>query len=224
VATVDPDRRVRVWDLPTRLFHWSLVVLVVCSLVTAEVGGNAMEWHMKSGYAVLTLLLFRILWGLAGSRHALFANFVRPPGEILRHVRATLAGTAPRSVGHNPLGAISVLLMVLTLLLQAGTGLFARDDIFNEGPLAQSVSNAASDWLTSVHRRNEVTTYVLVALHVLAVAYYAFVKRDNLVLPMITGDKSSCDAPPAEDGASVRLRALVFLALCAAFVAYIVTP
>lgn len=213
---------IRVWDLPTRLFHWALVVLVIFSVATAKIGGNWTEWHMRSGYTILTLIVFRILWGLAGSRHAQFANFVRGPAVTLRYARQMLAGTAQRHAGHNPLGALSVLALLAALLAQASTGLFANDDIANEGPWAKFVSSAASSLLTTFHRYNEKVIYVLLALHLAAVAYYVFAKRDNIVLPMINGDKRGHDAAPIADDATLRVRALILLALAAGLVAYLV--
>lgn len=209
--------KVRVWDLPTRLFHWSLVALIVVSVVTAKIGGNAMDWHMRSGYALLTLVLFRILWGLAGDRHALFAAFPPSPKAAFAYLRS-----GGRSVGHSPLAAWSVYALLAALLLQAATGLFANDAIFTEGPLAKRVSNATSDFLTRIHHLNEWTLWLLIGLHLAAVAFYFFVRRDNLVLPMLVGDKHGIDAPAAQDDWIIRTRAALFLALAAGLVAYIV--
>jgi len=210
-----------VWDLPTRLFHWTLAILVVFSFITGKLGGNLMEWHLRSGYTILTLVLFRVLWGLAGARHALFANFVRGPVEIARYVRALASGTSAAYAGHNPLGALSVLAMLAALLVQTSTGLFANDDIATEGPLAKLVSDSMSDRLTSVHKINETVILGLVLLHLAAIAYYYFVKRDDLVLPMITGDKTIA-AEPSEDDLALRARAAIFFALCAGLVSYVV--
>jgi len=223
MASLDPDDKVRVWDLPTRLFHWTLAALVVFSVVTAKIGGNAIDWHMKSGYAILVLVLFRVLWGLAGSRHARFESFLRHPREVLRFARATMAGTAARHVGHNPLGAMSVLALIAALLLQASTGLFANDDIASEGPLAKFVSSAASNWLTGVHKVNEKIIYALVALHLAAIAYYYFAKRENLIAPMVTGDKRGHAVDPVADDLALRLRALIMLALAAGLVGYVIS-
>jgi cytochrome b len=210
--------RVRIWDLPTRLFHWLLLVLVVTSFVTGKIGGNAMLWHMWSGYAILTLTVFRILWGLAGSHYALFSTFVRGPREVL----AALRGGATPTVGHNPLGALSVLALLAVLLLQAVTGLFANDDIATEGPLAKLVSGAFSALATRIHAFNEYVILSLVALHLAAIAFYFFAKRDNLVKPMLTGDKSGIDAPAAADDRATRLRAILLLALAVGLVGYVV--
>jgi cytochrome b len=210
---------VRIWDLPTRLFHWSLVLLVVFSVTTAKIGGNWINWHLRSGYAVLTLIVFRLLWGFAGSRYALFAQFVRGPRATLAYLR----GVGPVSAGHNPLGAWSVLAMLTALLVQAVTGLFANDEIATEGPLSKLVSGATASWMTRIHSFNEKLIYALVALHVAAIAYYFFVKRENLVGPMLTGDKRAIDAEPAQDDARVRARAALLALLAASLVGYVVT-
>ncbi len=209
---------VRIWDLPTRLFHWSLLALVLFSYVTIKLGGNWVDWHMRSGYAILALLVFRLLWGFAGARYALFATFVRGPQAVFAYLRGTLGPVA----GHNPLGALSVLALLAALLFQAGTGLFANDDIASEGPLAKLVSNATSNRLSGLHRRNEWVLLALVALHVGAIAFYALVKRDNLVRPMIVGDRAGVALPPADDSAAVRARAAVLAALAALLVTYVV--
>ncbi len=213
--------RVRIWDLPTRLFHWSLVALVVFSVVTAQVGGNWMNWHMWSGYAILALIVFRLLWGFAGSRYALFAQFVRGPRAVLAYLRAA-RGAGERYAGHNPLGAWSVLALLAALLVQAGTGLFANDEIATEGPLSKLVSGATASLMTRVHSLNQNVIYALVALHVAAIAFYFFAKRENLVAPMITGDKRGIATEPARDDALMRARAALLALLAAGLVAYIV--
>jgi cytochrome b len=212
--------QVRVWDLPTRLFHWSLVVLVCFSVVTAKIGGAWLDWHMRSGYTILTLLIFRLLWGVAGSRYARLAHFVRGPRVVFEYIR----GRHPDvKVGHNPLGALSIVAILAVLLLQASTGLFANDGIFSEGPLAKLVGSNVSDSLSSVHRYGELAVYALVGLHLAAIAYYLLVRRENLIVPMVTGDRPGVAVPPARDDASIRLRALVLFALAAALVGYVVS-
>jgi len=214
---------IRVWDLPTRLFHWVLVLLVCFSVVTAHVGGNWLDWHMRSGYCILALLAFRIMWGFAGSHHARFANFVRPPAAVLAYLRQLRDGSAPAQAGHNPLGALSVIAMLLALLLQASTGLFSNDSISSEGPLAKRVSQATSDRLSSIHEANQYVIYVLIALHLGAIAYYFFAKRENLVVPMFTGDKPGGSLVAASDNGTLRVRAAILLAIAAGLAAYIVT-
>ncbi len=215
--------RTRVWDLPTRLFHWTLAVLVVFSVATAKIGGNWMDWHTRSGYTILALLVFRVQWGLAGSRYARFASFVAAPRAALRYARELRTRHAPApQVGHNPLGGWAVLALLTVLGAQGVSGLFANDDIVTEGPWAKFVSNATSDRLTTVHRYNEKALYALIALHLAAIAYYRFAKRENLVTPMLTGDKYGVNAVPADDGALMRLRGAVFAALAAGLVSYLV--
>ncbi len=203
----------RVWDLPTRLFHWLLVVLVTFSIVSAKIGGNWMEWHARSGILILTLVVFRILWGFVGPHHARFANFVRSPAAVMAYVRSMRQSDAAAKVaqaGHNPLGALSVLAILAVLLFQATTGLFSNDDTLGfEGPLAKFVSGAASDLATKLHKIDEKVIYVLIALHLGAILYYAFAKRENLVRPMLTGDKPVAGLVPSRDDWAMRVRALV---------------
>ena len=216
-AMVSTAARVRVWDLPTRLFHWSLAALVVFSFVTAKVGGALMQWHFYSGYTILALVVFRLLWGAAGSRYARFAAFVRGPRAILECARGGAA-----DAGHNPLGALSVMAMLAALLVQGASGLFATDDIVNEGPLLKLVSNATAAILSRIHRWNEKVLIVLVGMHVAAVLYYLFVRRRNLILPMLTGDRHLPGALPARDDAAMRMRAALLAGVAAALVAYVV--
>ena len=200
--------KILVWDLPLRLFHWLLVLLVIVSWVSVKIGGNAMQIHLLSGYTILTLVLFRILWGFAGGAHARFASFVRGPAAAIEYLRALRRRDADHHPGHNPAGAWSVILMLAVLLAQAGTGLFANDDIATEGPLARLVSKAISDRITGIHQLNVKLLYALIALHLCAIAYYYFRRRENLVKPMLTGFKEGV----AGAGASARNRGNVWLA------------
>jgi cytochrome b len=210
--------KILVWDLPLRLFHWLLVLLVVVSVVSAQIGGNAMQVHMRSGYAVLTLILFRVLWGFLGSTHARFASFVRGPVTVFAYLRGH--GTS-HYLGHNPAGAWSVVLMLAVLLAQAATGLFANDDISTEGPLARLVSKALSDRITGVHHLNANMLFALIGLHLSAIAFYFFRKRENLVKPMLTGLKESGAADAAQRPGKTWLAALL-LAACAGGVYFLV--
>ena len=205
--------KILVWDLPLRLFHWLLVLLVVVSWISVEIGGNAMQIHMLSGYTVLALLLFRILWGFLGSTHARFASFVRGPAAVISYLRGRGAG---QHLGHNPAGAWSVIFMLAALLLQAATGLFANDDISTEGPLAKLVSKALSDRITGVHHLNIKFLYLLIGLHLSAIVFYLVYKRENLVKPMLTGLKDAASSPGegAQNQGKVWLAA-VLLAVCA---------
>ncbi|WP_310567136.1 cytochrome b/b6 domain-containing protein [Hydrogenophaga sp.] len=214
---------IRVWDLPTRLFHWSLVLCVVGLIVTGNVGGNAMVWHGRLGYAVLTLLLFRVAWGLVGGHWSRFARFLYGPDSILAYLRGQ--GRPEHSVGHSPLGMFSVLALLLILLAQVGSGLFADDEIAFTGPLAGLVSGGWVEQATRYHKQvGKLILIALVALHLGAIAFYKLVKKQALVRPMIVGDKAvPTPLPASQDNARTRLLALVLLLLCAAAVYGIVS-
>ena len=208
---------VRIWDLPTRVFHWALAALVVTSIVTANIGGNAMVWHMRSGLAVLSLLLFRLVWGLVGGHWSRFGSFLVSPSTVWQYARGRIADPA----GHSPLGALSVLGMLIALALQASAGLFSDDEIAFSGPFTALVSSQRVEQASWFH--TEVGKWIvigLVLLHVLAIAYYTVVRRKVLVRPMVVGDKWMDGAVPAsrDDGRS-RLRALALWAVCASVVA-----
>jgi cytochrome b len=179
---------VKVWDLPTRLFHWTLVALMIAQWLTAE-ESSTMDYHVWGGYAVLALVLFRLIWGFAGSETARFSDFLRGPGAALEYVKALLRGETPHYLGHNPLGAWSIVAMLVLLLVQAGTGLFANDDILIEGPLYAWVSKDTSDWLTTIHKLNFNLLLLVIAVHLSAVLFYLLVKRENLIHPMLSGRK-----------------------------------
>lgn len=194
-------QNIRVWDLPTRLFHWSLVALMVAQWLTAE-ESSTMNWHVRGGYAVLALVLFRLIWGFVGSDTARFGDFVRGPGAALEYVKALLRGETPHYLGHNPLGAWSIVAMLVLLLIQAGTGLFANDDILIEGPLYAWVSKGTSDWLTTIHKFNFNLLLLVIAIHLSAVLFYLLVKRENLIYPMLSGVKR---LPPEQAGPAPRI-------------------
>lgn len=211
-------RPLRLWDAPTRLFHWALPVLLAALWYTAQ-DLTTLGWHMQMGYVLLTLLLFRIAWGFWGSRSARFSAFVTDPGTAARYAAYLARGHMHRSFGHNPLGGWSVLLMLGLLLVQALTGLFADDEIFTQGPLAGWVSRDTRAWLTGIHHANFNLILALVAVHVVAVILHGVLKGDDLVRPMITGRKPM---PTDRDVEEVRFvgpwRALALLALCAVLV------
>lgn len=215
--------RIRVWDLPTRLFHWSLLFCVVSLIITGNMGGNWMVWHFRLGYCVLSLLIFRILWGFWGGHWSRFTSFVPGPARILRY----LNGEAGHGIGHNPLGAISVLAMLLLLLLQVGSGLFADDEIAFMGPLSRF---ASGDWVTRLtwyHKEiGKSILLLLIATHLVAIAFYRFKKKEALVAAMLHGDKvltQHSTAPSSDDSQRRRWLALAMFILIAGTVAGLVT-
>lgn len=179
----------RVWDLPVRLFHWVLVLLLVSQVVTGRIGGSLMPYHAYCGYSVLVLVVFRILWGFAGSTHARFASFLAGPVATGRFAMRLFSRKAVPQVGHNPLGGWMVVALILCLGLQAATGLFANDGASAQGPLASKVALDTSNILTEFHRWNLKALLVLSAVHVAGVFFHWLVKGENLVGAMFTGMK-----------------------------------
>jgi cytochrome b len=220
-------RTLRIWDLPTRLFHWLLVVCIACAVICVNIGGNLMQWHAYFGYAALSLVLFRVLWGFIGAVHSRFVTFVPSPQRLI----AFLSGKQGGGLGHSPLGSLSVIALLLVVGIQASTGLFTDDDIAFQGPLAKYVPNATVSLLSSIHALNSNILFGLIGLHLLAIGYYQWVKRASIVMPMIQGDKEvdlerDGSGLPAfalhasKDGAPQRLTALVSLCAIAVLLLY----
>lgn len=199
-----------VWDLPVRVGHWALVLAVAGAWATHYAGVEWFDWHRRLGYVVLVLVAFRIMWGFVGTRHARFASFVRGPRALVAHVRGDRA-----TVGHNPLGALSVLALLALLLLQAATGLFANDEIMHMGPFYGWIAPQLSNRITSLHRASSEWLLVLIGLHLVAVAFYVRVRRQPLVTAMVTGRKPAADVPAGEaiGGSRVLLACAIFAVL-----------
>lgn len=212
---------VRVWDLPTRLFHWLLVAAVLGLVITGNVGGNAMVWHFRLGYAVLTLLLFRVLWGFFGGHWSRWRQLSLSPAQLLSYLRGT-----PRPwVGHNPLGSWSVLLMLAWLLLQVSTGLVSDDEIANAGPLSALVSGATVSAATAWHKGlGKGVLIALVLTHVAAIAWYRLRKDPTLLPAMLHGDKPAQpeDTVASRDTAGQRWLALFLVLVCIALVRWLI--
>jgi cytochrome b len=192
--------RLLLWDLPTRLFHWLLVLAVLAAFVTGSLGGNLMLWHGRIGLFILGLLGFRLAWGLVGSTYARFAQFFPTPGKLLTYVRGQWQGQ-----GHNPLGALSVFALLGALSFQALSGLFTNDDIVFTGPLFSLVDKASSNQLTGLHHWVSNLLLLLIGLHLLAIGFYRLAKRENLVSPMIRGWKPGPAAASAQGGGPLAL-------------------
>ena len=209
---------VRVWDLPTRLFHWTLAVTLVASVVSAKIGGNAMVWHFRFGCVVLALIAFRVLWGLVGGRWSRFASFIYAPATLLRYLRGQARPGEHLDVGHSPLGSLSVFALLAVVGVQVATGLVADDEIANIGPLNRFVSSDTVSQATGWHKEyGQWLLIALVVLHVLAIVFYLVKKRLNLVKPMVLGDKPlPAGTPASADGLAQRLLALVLIGLCGA--------
>jgi len=212
-------RLVTVWDAPTRLFHWAIVVLVGFSWFSMREGW--MELHFLSGYTILTLLLFRLIWGFVGSDTARFGHFLASPMAALRHVAHIGKREPDREIGHNAAGGWMVLVLLALLLVQAGTGLFSNDDVMTDGPLAHLVGKSRSDWFSYIHDKTFTLIEIAIVLHVAAVLTYAVLKRHDLVRPMLTGRKRLPAALGAPRIASLWL-AIPVLAVAALVVVLLV--
>ncbi len=220
---------IRVWDLPIRLFHWLLVLCILGSFISVNIGGNAIQWHAYFGYSILCLLIFRIIWGFIGSTHARFASFFPTKKGILDY----LGGSAPRTLGHNPVGALSVFALLFALCIQVTTGLFVDDEIAFQGPFVKYVSSSVSSFFSQIHEGNQVVILTLITIHIAAIWFYKKFKGENLIKPMISGDKEIDPSEEAKylpadlgrvsmDGGLQRGLALVILSVIAVVVGYFI--
>jgi cytochrome b len=201
---------IKVWDLPTRLFHWLLAACVSGAIVTAQLGGNWIDWHLRLGVATVALLAFRLVWGVLGPRYARFASFLYGPASTLRHLREF--GTAARHAGHSPSGAVAVFLFLGMLAAQSISGLFSSDSISTEGPLARFAGESMVELASWLHVTLQWAIYALIGAHIIAILLYWLVKRDNLVRAMLTGWKHGLRAAPANDSLPVRAAGIALLA------------
>ena len=213
---------VRVWDLPTRIFHWALAACVLGSLATAWIPGVPVEWHARLGYAILALLAFRLLWGLVGGHWSRFASFLYSPGSTWSYLRGR--HHPDHLVGHSPLGALSVFAMLVVLAAQVGTGLVSDDEIAFTGPLNRYVASAKALAATWYHKAvGQWLVVALVVLHLGAIALYAVRRRENLVRRMLRGDKVVAHATVSSADQGVRrMLALALFAACAGAVWWLV--
>ncbi len=213
---IDPGARaVRVWDLPTRAFHWLLAATVIGSVITAKIGGNALVWHMRLGLLALALLAFRLVWGFVGGHWSRFAAFVYPPSSVAAYLRGDAGPGGRFDVGHSPLGALSVFALLLVLIAQVATGLVADDEIATTGPLYRFVESAISTKATTWHKAvGQYLVITLVVLHIAAVLFYLLKKQRNLIGPMWHGDKHlPAGTPASADSVAQRVLAAVLIAL-----------
>jgi cytochrome b len=227
---MDMKKIIRVWDLPIRLFHWLLVVLITGSFVSINLGDEFIQWHAYFGYSILTLLIFRIIWGFVGSTHARFSSFIPSKNTIVDY----LQGLSPRVLGHNPMGAVSVFALLLCLSIQVVTGLFVDDEVSFQGPLEKYVTSSVSSFLSEIHQANQVVILVLIAIHIAAIIFYKKFKGEDLIKPMISGNKEIDPSEEAKylpadlgrvskDGALQRGFALLLLSVIAVTVGYLIT-
>jgi cytochrome b len=209
-------QRISLWDLPTRLFHWLLLLAVGTAIASGSVGGNWMELHGRAGLAIVALLVFRLVWGFVGNHYARFASFFPLPWRL----RSYLGGRW-RGLGHNPLGALSVLALLGVLTLQVSSGLVSNDEIAFTGPLSSLVSETVSLRLTGLHHQLSKVLFVLLGLHVAAIFFHLWIKKDNLIRPMVTGFKTIEEGLEIVESRSARWPALVTALLTSASAVYL---
>ena len=210
-----------IWDLPLRIFHWSFALTILACWYTSEQEGDLVDLHMKLGFLAISLIIFRILWGLIGPKHARFSQFIPSPKTLINYLHP--AKESKTTAGHNPLGALMVILMIVLITLQAVSGLFINDDIFSSGPYYGSIGNELEKIMFFLHHNTFDFMIAAIALHLAAIAYYWRIKKQNLVLPMITGNKSAkqvsaVDAIPH----SKLILACVVAVCCIGFVYWLV--
>jgi len=190
--------KILVWDFPTRAFHWLLVIAICFSVYTGLNGGFVeMDYHMYSGYFILSLVIFRVSWGVLSKGNARFTRFIAGPKELISYIESVRNNDPKNYPGHNPLGGLSVLSLLFILLVQTMTGLFSNDDILVEGPLVHLISDELSSLLTTLHHFSAICLGGLIALHLSAIIYHEIVLKHKIVIPMLTGRKSV----EAENGA-----------------------
>lgn len=213
-----------VWDLPTRLFHWLLALDILGLYLTASPGDPIIEWHFRLGYVALGLIAFRIVWGFIGPRHARFSTFLAGPGRTISYLRGIFRRDSVATPGHNPVGAIMVVVMILMVGLQAVSGLFVSDDIIFAGPYNGAVSSETANLMAKIHHQNFDILQWVILLHVLAVLFYLFYKRQNLIGAMFSGRKPGNVVPENEAiRSSELLKALILALVITAAVWFLVT-
>lgn len=203
-----------VWDWPVRLFHWLIVLLLTGSYLTIAVWPDFdLRTHKLIGFTILGLVVFRVLWGFAGGRHARFFNFIKGPGAIVRHIGELGRRGDPGHGGHNALGALSVLALLASLLVQTISGLFNGDDVLAEGPLHGIAGPELRSFMGQVHQINFTVLLVLIGLHLAAILFYVLWKGQGLVGAMIHGRRR--DLAPEEAGSTGSWPALIVSGLVA---------
>ena len=214
-------KKIRIWDLPTRLFHWALALCVLGSFISVNVGGLYMQWHAYFGIAILGLILFRLIWGFVGTHYAKFSQFIKGPKAIKAYLQ-----NPKNEAGHSPIAGLSVVVVLVFFGFQAILGLFTTDEIAFDGPLAKYISNEWVDIFSHLHQFNQFILIGIVVLHVGAIIFYKYIKRINLTQAMLTGDKDSQDMSvdepiSAKDDGNHQIKALVIFLMIASVFYYI---
>lgn len=213
------NNKILVWDIPTRAFHWLLVLAISFQFVTAEILDDAIQLHFYGGYFTLTLIVFRIFWGIWGSYHARFINFIVKPKTTYHYAKSLAFSDSPIHLGHNPLGALSIILVLTIIAMQAISGLFISDDIFSQGPYYYAVSSQTQDLANWIHHNTFNAIWVFLAFHIGAMIFYKVEKKQDLVKAMVTGYKPHTTDAPLIKNHWLRF---ILISLCSALLVYCV--
>jgi len=216
------SKHVLIWDLPLRIFHWLFACTVIASWYTSDQDNDLIELHMQLGYFALGLLIFRVLWGFVGTKHSLFSSFIPTPKRLVSYIKNMSNSRIESSVGHNPLGSLMVILMILLISLQAISGLFINDDVFSSGPYYESVSKDIEKIMVFLHHNVFDFMIGAIILHLVAIGYYVRIKKQSLILPMITGKKAGKINNTLEIKHSKLWTALLVVIVAAVFVYWLV--
>jgi len=184
-------KKILVWDLPVRLFHWFLVISLVAAWYTSDSERDLINYHLQIGYFILGLILFRLIWGVVGTKYALFNQCIPTWLKLINYLQSKQQQENDNMIGHNPLGGLMIVMMLSLVLSQAISGLFMNDDIFTSGPYYESASEAIQQFMSLIHHNAFDVIIILSMIHIVAVFYHLLVKKINLILPMFTGYKLS---------------------------------
>jgi cytochrome b len=212
--------KIKVWDIYIRVFHWLLLICILVSFISFRL--DEMDIHFISGHCVLALIIFRVIWGVIGSRTALFHSFIKGPGTILNYLQNPSSEKFKGMIGHSPIAALSVIAMLVVISVQVGTGLISDDEILLQGPLAQYVSSDLSYQATTYHGINAKLIIGLIVLHLAAIAFYRFIKKDDIVKPMVTGQKrvsedAAQNVPSLDEKKPIRAAMAILISIAIAY-------
>jgi cytochrome b len=216
------SKYVLIWDLPLRIFHWLFACTVIASWYTSDQDNDLIELHMQLGYFAIGLLIFRVLWGFVGTKHSLFISFIPTPNRLFLYIKNMSNNRIEDSIGHNPLGSLMVILMIILISLQAISGLFINDDVFSSGPYYESVSKEIEQVMVFLHHNVFDFMIGAIILHLVAIGYYVRIKKQSLILPMITGKKTVKMSNTVGIKHSKLWMALLVLTVAAVFVYWLV--
>jgi len=212
---------IMIWDWPVRLLHWLMVLLFTGLIVTGKGDGDYMDWHFYMGYGLSAVIIARVLYGVLGSEYARFKQFLYQPKTVLRYAKGLLAGNAKHYLGHNPVGGLMVVALLLALTLQWGSGLFISDEIFLFGPFYGAISDDWTERLGAIHHSLPDILLILVAVHILAVLYHEIRFKERLVAAMLHGKKATHEPSAALTVKTPRIGVIVSMIFALAWLGWL---